>query len=404
MERTIEDVKLVHEEEMKNYDRIQTKILSVMHAHGCKIIRPPVFEDYDTYGCYFPSLRREMIKTVDADGRVLVMRPDITVPLVKMISKEYPDGLQILKFGYVSTVFREYYGKSKHGKYFQQGGVEVFGDESPACDGEVISIAVEFLSALGISDIRIDIGTVAYIDALLEELHLPGKKLTEIHKCMEERNLVSFNVMIDTLPVTELQRPALLKIPTLFGDYREVIKRAYDAAINHKMKKALQRLGLVYDYLKAVGVEDKVQLDLGFTSHMGYYTDLVFKVYANKAPYSLISGGRYDGLSTQFGIVRPACGFGMNINLLYEFMKEENLIGQKEIFCDLAVIYDKPDCYIIRFLSRLRNRGYSVMGINSQNHIVKNEYKIVAYYQNRNFVVNGIGCTAADLDRILKGI
>ena len=147
MAHAIDDLKMVHEEEMKNYDRIESAVVSVMRRHGCKIIQTPTFEDYDTYGTYFPQLQREMIKTISSEGEVLVMRPDVTVPLVKTASREYPDARQLLKFGYVSMVFREYYGKSTHGKYFLQSGVEVLGDETPECDGEVMVMAAEFLES-----------------------------------------------------------------------------------------------------------------------------------------------------------------------------------------------------------------------------------------------------------------
>lgn len=112
---------------MQNYDRIQEAVTRVMHRHGCKIIQTPAFEEYDTYSRLFPQLKREMVKTIDTDGQVLVMRPDVTVPLVRTVAREYPDPHQLLKFGYVSTVFRGFFGKSTHGKYFTQSGVEVLG-------------------------------------------------------------------------------------------------------------------------------------------------------------------------------------------------------------------------------------------------------------------------------------
>ena len=94
MARTMDDLKMVHEEEMKNYDRIESAVVSVMRRHGCKIIQTPTFEDYDTYGTYFPQLQREMIKTIGPDGEVLVMRPDVTVPLVKTVAREYLEPLR----------------------------------------------------------------------------------------------------------------------------------------------------------------------------------------------------------------------------------------------------------------------------------------------------------------------
>ena len=97
MTKTLDDMKMVHEEEMQNYDRMQE------------------------------TVTREMVKTIDTDGQVLVMRPDVTVPLVRTVDREYPDPHQLLKFGYLSTVFREFFEKSTHGKYFTQSGGKCWG-------------------------------------------------------------------------------------------------------------------------------------------------------------------------------------------------------------------------------------------------------------------------------------
>ena len=149
---TLDGVKMLHHDEMRNYDRIQGKIISVIMNHGCKIIETPSFEDYDVYQHFFPQLRQQMVKTIDTDGRVLVLRPDVTLPLVETAAREFPRSNQLLKFGYVSTVFREYYGRSTYGKDFLQGGIEILGDSSPECDGEVIVTAAEILKAVGVEN------------------------------------------------------------------------------------------------------------------------------------------------------------------------------------------------------------------------------------------------------------
>lgn len=404
MAHGIDDLKMVHEEEMKNYDRIESAVVSVMRLHGCKIIQTPTFEDYDTYGRYFPQLQREMIKTIGRDGEVLVMRPDVTVPLVKTASREYPDPRQLLKFGYVSVVFREYYGKSTHGKYFLQSGVEVLGDETPECDGEVMVMAAEFLESVGIHQMRIDLGTVAYMDALFEELHLSEAELSRVREFMEERNLVAFENLADTLSITKIQRDVLLELPRLFGSYEETLQRAESLCLNRKMAEALERLKKVHDYLEVAGYSDRVQIDLGFTSHMGYYTDLVFRIYADGALYSLISGGRYDSLAAQFQVPRPACGFGMNMNLLYEVMAEAGLLEQPVPACDLAVTYAEADDCLVRLLLRWRKAGYSVMGVSHINKIERGDYKMVMAYEKGKFLFEDQPLSPEEVEEKLGGL
>ncbi len=389
MNQTLDELQMVHEEELTNYDRIQAQVMDVMHRHGCKIIQTPTFENYDTYGTYFPALQKEMVKTIDSDGSVLVMRPDVTMPLVKTVAKEYPNPKQLLKFGYVSMVFREYYGKSTHGKYFLQSGIEVLGDDSPECDGEVVVTAAEFLESLSITDMRIDLGTVAYMDALFKELRLSTEVLLKVREYLEKRNLVAFREIADSLPLTKLQREVLLELPMLFGEYEKTLARAEELCLNSDMAAALGRLQKVYQYLKSAGYADKVQLDLGFTSHMGYYTDLVFKIYADGALYSLINGGRYDDLSAQFHADRPACGFGMNMNLLYEFMADAGLLEQMKPSVDLAILYKEATPDLIQDLTEWRKKGFSVLGANEKNDISPKDYLLVARYRDGQYELDG---------------
>lgn len=389
MNQTLDELQMVHEEELTNYDRIQAQVMDVMHRHGCKIIQTPTFENYDTYGTYFPALQKEMVKTIDSDGSVLVMRPDVTMPLVKTVAKEYPNPKQLLKFGYVSMVFREYYGKSTHGKYFLQSGIEVLGDDSPECDGEVVVTAAEFLESLSIADMRIDLGTVAYMDALFKELRLSPEVLLKVREYLEKRNLVAFREIADSLPLTKLQREVLLELPMLFGEYEETFARAEEFCLNGDMAAALGRLKKVYQYLESAGYADRVQLDLGFTSHMGYYTDLVFKIYADGALYSLINGGRYDDLSAQFHADRPACGFGMNMNLLYEFMADAGLLEQMKPSVDLAILYKEATPDLIQDLTEWRKKGFSVLGANEKNDISPKDYLLVARYRDGQYELDG---------------
>ena len=404
MAHGVDDLKMVHEEEMKNYDRIEAAVVGVMRLHGLKIIQTPTFEDYDTYGTYFPQLQREMIKTIGQDGEVLVMRPDVTVPLVKTASREYPDPKQLLKFGYVSVVFRKYYGKSTHGKYFLQSGVEVLGDDTPECDGEVMVMAAEFLESVGIRKMRIDLGTVAYMDALFDELHITPKELSKVREYMESRNLVAFENLADTLSITKIQREVLLELPKLFGDYEETLTRARSLCLNQNMAEALKRLEKVYAYLKVAGYSDRLQLDLGFTSHMGYYTDLVFRIYADGALYSLISGGRYDSLAKEFQVPRPACGFGMNMNLLYEVMADVGLLEKPVPSCDLAVRYDKADTKLVQIPMDWRKKGYSVMGVSARNTIEPGDYKMIVSYKNGEFLLDGKSFSPSAVEEKLGGL
>lgn len=398
---TLDGVKMLHHDEMRNYDRIQGKIISVIMNHGCKIIETPSFEDYDVYQHFFPQLRQQMVKTIDTDGRVLVLRPDVTLPIVETAAREFPRSNQLLKFGYVSTVFREYYGRSTYGKDFLQGGIEILGDSSPECDGEVIVTAAEILKAVGVENIRIDIGTAAYTQALFDGLPLSEEQKATLKGDMAERNLVACKSYIASLPISSDARKALEALPVLFGPYAQTLSKARDYSINSGMLNALSRLERVYDYILYAGYADKVQLDFGFASRLGYYTDTVFKVYVDGALYDIIDGGRYDQLSSRFGVDRPACGFGMNINLLYEYMSDAGLLEDTEPSFQMAVSYTQGDQTLVRDLMNWRDRGFRVAAYPDSSFIDSTDYSIHAIYRNGSYYKDGKAMTAEELEALM---
>ena len=398
---TLDGVKMLHHDEMRNYDRIQGKIISVIMNHGCKIIETPSFEDYDVYQHFFPQLRQQMVKTIDTDGRVLVLRPDVTLPIVDTAAREFPRSNQLLKFGYVSTVFREYYGRSTYGKDFLQGGIEILGDSSPECDGEVIVTAAEILKAVGVENIRIDIGTAAYTQALFDGLPLSEEQKATLKGYMAERNLVACKSYIASLPISSDARKALEALPVLFGPYAQTLSKARDYSINSGMLNALSRLERVYDYILYAGYADKVQLDFGFASRLGYYTDTVFKVYVDGALYDIIDGGRYDQLSSRFGVDRPACGFGMNINLLYEYMSDAGLLEDTEPSFQMAVSYTQGDQTLVRDLMNWRDRGFRVAAYPDSSFIDSADYSIHAIYRNGSYYKDGKAMTAEELEALM---
>lgn len=399
---TLDGVKMLHHDEMRNYDRIQGKIISVIMNHGCKIIETPSFEDYDVYQHFFPQLRQQMVKTIDTDGRVLVLRPDVTLPIVETAAWEFPRSNQLLKFGYVSTVFREYYGRSTYGKDFLQGGIEILGDSSPECDGEVIVTAAEILKAVGVENIRIDIGTAAYTQALFDGLPLSEEQKATLKGYMAERNLVACKSYIASLPISSDARKALEALPVLFGPYAQTLSKARDYSINSGMLNALSRLERVYDYILYAGYADKVQLDFGFASRLGYYTDTVFKVYVDGALYDIIDGGRYDQLSSRFGVDRPACGFGMNINLLYEYMSDAGLLEDTEPSFQMAVSYTQGDQTLVRDLMNWRDRGFRVAAYPDSSFIDSADYSIHAIYRNGSYYKDGKAMTAEELEALMR--
>lgn len=391
MQTALDMVKNIHHHELKEVARIQEVLLNAFNNHGCKMVETPIFEDYDTYAQELPHLRKQFVKTIDADGSVLVLRPDVTMPLVKSIAQEYEDSQSYLKFAYITPVFLDYQGRHRGGREFLQGGVEILGSTEPDSDSEIISMAMDILFNLGVTDIQVDIGTVAFSDAFFSELTLEKNQIEKIKTAIEMRNLDELEQLGKEYNLEAKDREFILALPKLFGPYEKAIVTAKSLCRNRYMVQALERLEEVVKQLKWIYPDKEFSLDFAFSNRLNYYTDIVFKIYAPNSPYALVDGGRYDLMSQKFGVNRPACGFGININLLYEYLAENQLAGKEEPVFDLLLRYTSITEDLFTLLAELRKLNMKVVAYPVYSKIDRSDFKLIGSYENGQFVVDNIG-------------
>lgn len=63
--------------------------------------------------------------------------------------------------------------------------------------------------------------------------------------------------------------------------------------------------------LEMADLADYVAFDFTLSSHMSYYTGMLFEVFAVGSGFLLGNGGRYDGLLEVFGSQVGATGFSI---------------------------------------------------------------------------------------------
>lgn len=399
MKTTLDMVKNVHHHELRQVAKIQEVLLKIFNSHGCKMVETPTFEPYDSYSGYFPHLRKQFIKTIDTDGSVLVLRPDVTIPLVKSLAREYSDSQAYLKFSYITNVFLNYQGRHRGGKDFLQGGAEILGSAEVDCDSEIIFMAMEALRSLNIKTLHVDIGTVAYSNAFYEDLILPEEDLARLKSAVEERNMDKLGDLCKELSIESADREFIMALPTLFGPYEDTMDQAKKLCRNVKMVRALERLEEVVDQLLWQESSEIFFLDFAFSNRLNYYTDMMFKIYADGAPYTLVDGGRYDTMSSQFGVDRPACGFGININLLYEYISENLLIEDLRPNFDLLIRYTSITKNLFDDISSFREKGMKVAALPAYGKTEEGDYALVVEYKKGAYIHKG---TSYDSDGLFR--
>ncbi len=293
---------------------------------GYDEIETPTFEYYDVFvGDTSSYLQENMIKFFDLKGRIMVLRPDITVPIARIAATKLMNERDILRLCYVQNAFgvREYNESSR--SEYTQAGVELLGLGGCSADAEVISLAIHSILTAGLQGFKLDIGHAGYFKGLVEGLGLNEQEIEELRKLIDTKNTVDLEFALTRLKVAKEDKERILALPELFGE-REVIAKAREIGKGEACQKALDNLEGILDILEDYGFAQYLSIDLSMLHNLNYYSGVIFRGITNEIGVPVLSGGRYDTLLSEFGRSAPAVGFAMGIKrMMIALEKQGNL-------------------------------------------------------------------------------
>lgn len=293
--------------------RIENAIKKEFILSGYDEIETPSLEYYDVFSSGIGSyVQEKMIKLIDDMGRILVLRPDLTVPIARMYAASFKGVGDPQRFCYIQNAFSsEKPGIGKASEY-TQAGVELIGEPNFAGDVEVISLAIRTLKNIGLKDFKIDIGHVGFFKGIISGLNLDEQDIDSIRSSIDLKNMLELENILGKLPIDGKSKAKLKKLPELFGDKR-ILDIAMLMAEDEEQRASVENLMQVYEMLSSLGLEEYISIDLGMLHDVGYYSGIVFRGLTASIGFPIISGGRYDNLLNEFDTPNMATGFAIGI-------------------------------------------------------------------------------------------
>lgn len=304
---------------------IENTLVSLFKSHGYSEMITPGLEFYDVFNLnshYFPQ--ENLYKLTDSKGRLLVMRPDTTMPIARVVATRLRDAMLPLKLFYNQTVYRTEPALKGRSDEIVQTGIELIGSQLKMADLEVISTAVESLKSFGM-EFSLEIGHIGIFKELVGRLEVSDKTKEKIRMLIETKNFPALNDLLDSLGNSSVTN-ALKSLPALFGG-EEVFEKAEEIMPDENIKRLLDELREIYcDAAEICGNDGEITVDLGLVNKTDYYTGIIIKGYLQGHGEEVISGGRYDKLISEFGYDIPAVGFAVNINAVAKVIEKNGIL------------------------------------------------------------------------------
>lgn len=287
---------------------ISERITRLFESYGYSEVITPGLEFYDVFNGkvrYFPQ--ETMYKLVDGKNRLMVLRPDSTMPIARLAATRLSGEELPLKLFYNQNIFMVNPKDSGRDDEIAQSGIEILGGDRGSAALEALVLAAKALAECD-EDYRLEIGDSGIFRELILQYGCDEKTAEDIRECIETKNYPALKAFDGDNPTVK----ALVALSRLFGGF-EVFDEARKYLHGEALEDKLNKLKKLCEKLGELIPKEKIRVDLGLVHKKDYYTGIIFRGYVEGYGQPVLSGGRYDKLLGEFGRDADAIGFAVNV-------------------------------------------------------------------------------------------
>lgn len=329
---------------------VEKQCKDIFENYGFGEIRVPVFENTELFergvGDTTDVVQKEMYTFLDKGERSITLRPEGTAGVVRAYIENGMSSLPSpTKLWYAMPMYRYENVQKGRLREFRQIGAEIIGTESYLADVELITMANEVIKTFNVPGVTLNINSIGcpvcrakYQEALKEFIGKNLDKYCDTCKTRFEKNPMRI------LDCKEKKCKELNVGAPIILDYLcEECNTHFE-----NVKEALNKLKIEY------------KIDPGIVRGLDYYTKTVFEFVSETEGYTVLAGGRYDGLVEELGgQSTPSIGFAMGEDRLLDIFDKYNKDKLNENTIDLfiASIGDKANINAMNLAVELRKKG-----------------------------------------------
>lgn len=306
-------------------ERAQLELRAVYEKAGYHKYHMGGFEEYSLYQENRGFLSSDQVITfTDLDGRLLAMKPDVTLGIAK---NAQPAPGECKKYYYVEKVYRPS-RESRTFKEINQMGLECIGAVDDGVTAQVVQLAVQSLAAAGVPYV-LEIGHMGFIKGLLDAVDAPRACRAQLLGFLQSKNAHELQQAALQAGISAWGAQALCGLLELNGPLDHTLCRAREMVKSEGMSAALDEVSALQKVLGGTG--SSLRLDLSLGGEMEYYNGLVFNGYLQGLPRAVVRGGRYDLLARRFTPGAGAIGFAVYLDELERLQAARSapLTGEK---------------------------------------------------------------------------
>ncbi|HUO50007.1 MAG TPA: histidine--tRNA ligase [Candidatus Paceibacterota bacterium] len=283
----------------------------------------------------------------DRGGREVTLRPEMTPTLARMIAAKQREIPFPARWYSIPNLFR--YERTQRGRLREhfQLNVDLIGAEGVQADAEIIAVAYGILRNLGADerDFEIRVSDRRILDAIYKSVGIAEEYAANVTRLLDRRAKIDdFEKQLTDMIAHEEKAVKLV----------EELERVTSTKYLEDLRMTLEHMGV-----------GNMVVDTSITRGFDYYTGMIFEVFDTDPanPRSILGGGRYDNLTSLFGVEPiPAVGFGMGDVTTRDFLETHNLLPAYAPATELmiCVVEESATAHAVQLAQDLRREDIAV--------------------------------------------
>ena len=285
-------------------DRIFSTITKVFKRHGAVTIDTPVFELREVLAGKYGEDSKLIYDLQDQGGEICSLRYDLTVPFARWLAMN--SNIQTIKRYHIAKVYRRDQPAMKKGRMreFYQCDFDIAGVyDKMVPDAEIIRIVCEIFGEQGLAwggnrdaGFTIKLNHRGVLDGVFEVCGVPKDRIRSISSAVDKLDKSPWEEvrkeMVEEKGLSEDVADRIWDFVQRKGGTEIVQELRKDGRVasNERLSQGLSEMELLFEYLEAFGILDRVEFNLSLARGLDYYTGVIFEVVTEGSAPSTNTG------------------------------------------------------------------------------------------------------------------
>jgi len=295
------------------------KIQNIANLLGFEAYDGPVVEPMDLYTNKTSKelLNRQTFQIQDKKGSILILRPEITPTLARMIAKKANELIFPIRLYNIGVRFRYEAPQKGRAREFFQADFDILGSNNILADAEIIYAAISIMESFGAknNDFILYINSRDFMEQEFIKLGIPKNKIPDLLSIIDKKEKIDeklFNSLLLELKIDQKTIASIVRI--------------IETDVNPNSFEYFKKL---FSILKLMNIDKYCKINPSVVRGLNYYTGFVFEIFdKGNVKRSLLGGGRYNNLINQYNskLNISGVGFALSDVVIQEFLQDKKLL------------------------------------------------------------------------------